>query len=310
MAARSDARQRRRRRMAEMRGRGDSGQAVDAAAQALGRSAAAPRRLRRRDVFLGAGAGVVAGGLLSGLSWFDGQSRLTVPEPVLDLPEPIPDVTEPIPDVPPAAPTAGVPEPDPGPAGSEKPFIAKSPEELDGHRHATLSHRLGDPGAPLLIVEYFSYTCSHCITYAAQIEPQVKESYIDTGQAVLVARHRPFDTNAISASRVAIAASQQDPAAFWPMHYRLLNQIRQMAANGYGWEDFEPIGNELGLDGGRLVQDAQSDRTSEILQANISEASGLEVNGTPTFFLNGVRMVGAGSLNEFLAAIEEALGSA
>ena len=239
----------------------------------------------------------MAGGLLGGLNWFDAQSRLSVPEPIFNAATP-------------TSPIAGAPAAEPDTELGEKPFIARSPEELDGHRHATLSHRLGDPGAPLLIVEYFSYTCPHCITFAAQIEPQVKESYIDTGQAVLVARHRPFDTNAISASRVAIAAAQQDPAAFWPMHYRLLNQIRAMAANGYSWEDFEPIGNELGLDGKLLVEAAQSDLTSEILQANISEASGLDVNGTPTFFLNGERKVGAGTLNEFLAAIEEALGRA
>lgn len=296
MPGRSDARQRRRRRMAEVRTRAAADQ-TGAAAPAPDQSRAEPRRLRRRDIFLGTGAGIVAGGLLGGLNWFDAQSRLSVPEPTFDAPIP-------------AAPVAGAPGPDTEPESGEKPFIARSPEELDGHRHATLSHRLGDPGAPLLIVEYFSYTCPHCITFAAQIEPQIKESYIDTGQAVLVARHRPFDTNAISASRVAIAAAQQDPAAFWPMHYRLLNQIRQMAANGYSWEDFEPIGNEFGLDGKLLVEAAQSDRTSEILQANISEASGLEVNGTPTFFLNGKRKVGSGSLNEFLAAIEEALGSA
>ena len=284
--------------MAEVRTRGDAEQSA-AAPLAPGPSplAGQPRQLRRRDVFLGTGAGVVAGGLLAGLNWYDAQTRLSVPEPIFDAPAP-------------TNPTAGAPEPVPESESSEKPFIAKSPEELDGHRHATLSHRLGDPGAPLLIVEYFSYTCPHCIVFAAQIEPQVKETYIDTGKALLVARHRPFDTNAISASRVAIAAAQQDPAAFWPMHYRMLNQIREMAANGYSWEDFEPIGNELGLDGQRLVADAQSDFTSEILQANISEASGLEVNGTPTFFLNGQRKVGAGTLNEFLAAIEEALGNA
>ena len=263
-----------------------------------GPSGRQPRRLRRRDVVLGTGAGVLAGGLLAGLNWADAQSRLTVPEPIaFDPPEP-------------AAPVASTAPAEPAPDSGEKPFIAKTPEELDGHRHATLSHRLGDPGAPLLIVEYFSYTCPHCISFAALIEPQVKETYIDTGQALLVARHRPFDTNAISASRVSIAAAQQDPAAFWPMHYRLLSQIRQMAANGYSWEDFEPIGTELGLDGRLLVETVQSDLTSEILQANISEASGLDVNGTPTFFLNGERKVGGGTLNEFLASIEEALDKA
>ena len=300
MAGRSDARQRRRRRMAEVRTHAapEQSKAVAPAAPAAPEpSGRRPRRLRRRDVLLGTGAGVLGGGLLSGLNWFDAQSRMRVPEPIFDPPTPL-------------APIESTPEPDPESESAEQPFIAKSPEELDGHRHATRSHRIGDPGAPLLIVEYFSYTCPACIAFAALIEPQVKESYIDTGKAVLVARHRPFDTNAIAASRVSIAAAQQDPAAFWPMHYRLLNEIRAMAANGYSWEDFEPIGNELGLDGKLLVEDTQSDLTSKILQANMSEASGLEVNATPTFFLNGVRKVGGGKLNEFLAAIEEALGNA
>ena len=67
--------------MAELSARGDAGPTLSAAA-ASGQSIAQPRRLRRRDVFLGAGAGVVAGGLLGGLNWFDAQSRLTVPEPI------------------------------------------------------------------------------------------------------------------------------------------------------------------------------------------------------------------------------------
>ena len=303
MPARSGSRQRRQRRLAELhRNLAAAPLEMDMpAAESAGPPMSGQRRLRRRDVLLGASAGVAGGGLLAGLNWFDAQSRRTVADPI---------AIEPLEIATPAA--TAVPGPDltSEPESTEKPFIAQSPEELDGHRNATLSHRLGDPGAPLLLVEYFSYTCSHCISFAALIEPQVVETYVDTGQALLVARHRPFDTDAISASRVAIAAAAQDPAAFWPMHHLLLNRIRDMAANGYSWEEFEPIGAELGLDGKLLVEDAQSDATSEILQANISEASRLEVNATPTFFLNGERMVGSGSLNEFLAAIEKTLGNA
>ena len=83
-----------------------------------------------------------------------------------------------------------------------------------------------------------------------------------------------------------------------------------MAENGYDWEDFGPLGEELGLDGELLVSAAQSDAASNLLQANLAEAGNLDVNATPTFFINGERKIGAGSLDEFISELNSAVAAA
>ena len=192
--------------------------------------------------------------------------------------------------------------------------VGKTVENLGdadlSHRIASRSHRLGEISAPVLLVEYFSYTCPHCATYEALIEPQLIETFVDAGKVLMVARHRPFGSDAINGSRVAIAAAQQDPAAFWPMHSLLFERIGPMAENGYDWEDFGPLGEELGLDGELLVSAAQSDAASNLLQANLAEAGNLDVNATPTFFINGERKIGAGSLDEFISELNSAVAAA
>ncbi len=296
MARRSDAHRRRQRRMAEAHSA--QAQAIEAIAADLtvedGESTGR-RPLRRRDVLVGAAAGLGFGGLLSGLNWFDAQSRIDdegTAEISADSAPPAAADSEAVIDSPVAA------------------FEAQNPSELEGHRIASLSHRLGEISAPVLLVEYFSYTCPHCATYEALIEPQLIETFVDAGKVLMVARHRPFGSDAINGSRVAIAAAQQDPAAFWPMHSLLFERIGPMAENGYDWEDFGPLGEELGLDGELLVSAAQSDAASNLLQANLAEAGNLDVNATPTFFINGERKIGAGSLDEFISELNSAVAAA
>src|SRR5690625_1142278 len=64
---------------------------------------------------------------------------------------------------------------------------------------------LGDPDAPLTIIEYASLTCPHCANFHLDVLPQVKEEWIDSGRASLVYRHFPLDNVALSAALVAEA---------------------------------------------------------------------------------------------------------
>lgn len=58
---------------------------------------------------------------------------------------------------------------------------------------------IGNPKAPLTIVEYSSLTCHHCAEFHTKVLPEIKKKYIDTGQVKLHFRHFPIDVRSVLA---------------------------------------------------------------------------------------------------------------
>src|SRR5256885_15632799 len=65
---------------------------------------------------------------------------------------------------------------------------------------------LGNPDAPITIVEYASLTCPHCAHFANEVLPELKKKWIDTGKAKLVLRDYPLDEPALRAAMIARCA--------------------------------------------------------------------------------------------------------
>ena len=65
---------------------------------------------------------------------------------------------------------------------------------------------IGDPNAPVTLVEYAMFTCPHCATFAKEVMPQIKENYIDTGKVRLVFREVYFNKPALWAAMIARCA--------------------------------------------------------------------------------------------------------
>jgi protein-disulfide isomerase len=62
---------------------------------------------------------------------------------------------------------------------------------------------LGDPNAPVTIIEYASFTCPHCAAFHRDDLPEVKKQLIDTGRAKFVFRDFPLDRRALAAGMMA-----------------------------------------------------------------------------------------------------------
>jgi protein-disulfide isomerase len=73
---------------------------------------------------------------------------------------------------------------------------------------------LGDPDAPVTIIEYFSLTCPHCAAFHKETLPVLKERYIDTGKVKLVLRDFPLDRYALFAAVIAHCAGPERYPAF------------------------------------------------------------------------------------------------
>jgi len=157
-------------------------------------------------------------------------------------------------------------------------------------------HTSGAEDAPLTVVEYGDFQCPHC----RNAYPIVKKVQQQLGARLrFVFRNFPLTQihpEAEHAAEAAEAAGAQ--GAFWQMHDRLFE--RQFALED---DNLVEYARELGLDADRLrgALDAGTYRTKVRDDFMSGVKSG--VNGTPTFFINGVRYDGSYDLGSLLEAI-------
>src|SRR5260370_15987936 len=88
----------------------------------------------------------------------------------------------------------------PGPAPTA---VAATPDKTALLAIQPTDHVLGDPKAPVTLIEYASFTCPHCAHFATQILPEVKKKWIDSGKVKLIYRDFPLDQTAVKAAQLA-----------------------------------------------------------------------------------------------------------
>ncbi len=76
-------------------------------------------------------------------------------------------------------------------------------QDLPSNADLLADRVLGDPKAPITIIDYASLTCSHCANFHGQILPELKKNWVDTGKAKFVYRDFPLDGIALRASKLA-----------------------------------------------------------------------------------------------------------
>ena len=156
---------------------------------------------------------------------------------------------------------------------------------------------LGNPNAPITIVEYASLTCPHCAHFTDEILPQIKKEWIDTGKAKLVLRDFPLDGEALKAAMIARCAPPDRFYAFIDTFFA--DQDKWVQAS-----DFQAALGRLAELGGmsKTAVDACLKDTAlenKILQGRLTAGKQLGVDATPTFFINGTKFTGAPTVEQF-----------
>lgn len=160
-------------------------------------------------------------------------------------------------------------------------------------------HIQGADDAPVTLVEYGDYECSHC----GEAYPIVKKLQKKMGDKMrFVFRNFPLTQmhpHAMQAAEAAEIAAAQDK--FWEMHDILYENQKAL-----GDESLIAYAEAVGLDAEDFAEDLENDAYEEKVRADFMGGVESGVNGTPTFFINGIRHNQPWDYETLLAALEKA----
>ena len=174
----------------------------------------------------------------------------------------------------------------------------------DGRAHLTLpvgerDHCDGPANAPVTLVEYGDYECPHC----GRAYPIIKEIQRRLGSKLrFVFRNFPLGEShphAQHAAEAAEAAAAQ--GKFWEMHDMLYEHQQAL-------DDRHLLGyaKSLGLDASRVHDELVSHAHARRVREDFSSGVRSGVNGTPTFFINGIRHDDSWDAETLVSALEDA----
>lgn len=162
---------------------------------------------------------------------------------------------------------------------------------------------LGNPDAPVTLVEFGDFQCPFCKRLFDTTEKEVIEKYVKTGKVKLVYRDFPLSSIHAMAQKAAEAsecADEQDK--FWPYHDLLYGRQDRLSV-----ENFKAWARELGLNGARFDSCLDTGKYEKEVQDDFRAGQQAGVSGTPASFVNGRIITGAVPFAQFEQIIEEEL---
>jgi protein-disulfide isomerase len=162
------------------------------------------------------------------------------------------------------------------------------------------SYAIGPADAPITIVEFSDYQCPFCRRWHDEVYEPLLAAY--PGKIRMVYRHFPLTSihpDAMSASEAAMCAGEQD--AYWNFHEKLFS------SDSLGKAAYIQYAQDLGLNMADFETCLTAHKYQQAIQADIDFAVNLGIRSTPTFFINGLAIVGAQPLDVFKQVIDKEL---
>jgi protein-disulfide isomerase len=163
----------------------------------------------------------------------------------------------------------------------------------------------GSPNAKVTIVEFSDFQCPFCARFAAQTLPQIEEKYIKTGKVKLVYRDFPLNFHQYAQKAAEAAECADEQGKFWEYHDILFQKQSEWAT--VGESKFKEYAQQLGLNTQKFNQCLDSGKYANEVQKDYNDGLKYGVSGTPTFFINGIKVVGAQPYSVFEQIIEQEL---
>ncbi|MFM1960841.1 MAG: hypothetical protein RL588_2358 [Pseudomonadota bacterium] len=166
---------------------------------------------------------------------------------------------------------------------------------------------LGDPKAPVKMVEYASASCTHCATFNNSVFPEFKAKYIDTGKVHYTLKEFLTPPNELAAAGFLTAR-----CAGKDKYFTVLDAIFRSQQEIFQTGDMRGVllrvAQSAGLTEAQFNTCISDEEALKALNARVDRAIKQDrITGTPAFFING-KSVGEGEIS--LAALEKAVAEA
>ncbi|WP_127115728.1 DsbA family protein [Shimia sediminis] len=147
---------------------------------------------------------------------------------------------------------------------------------------------MGDPNAPVELIEYASFTCPHCASFHEAVLKPLKADYVDTGKVKVVFRDVYFDRVGLWASMVARCGGEE---RFWGMTDLLMKGQKDWAGSGDPATisgELRKVGRLAGLGEEQINACMQDEDKAKALVAwSEKNLKTHDISGTPTMIING-----------------------
>jgi protein-disulfide isomerase len=139
---------------------------------------------------------------------------------------------------------------------------------------------LGDPNAPITIIEFADYGCPHCQTYHPEITRFIKD-FVETGRAAFEYRSFPTAGGALTVftSQIAECIDNERPGAFWEAYKRFYDLA---GTARYNQDAARTVANDLGMNYTALLS-CQSNAQQVNIDTQFGQTYG--VSGTPAVMM-------------------------
>ena len=154
----------------------------------------------------------------------------------------------------------------------------------------------------VVVYEFSDFQCPYCQQFWVQSYDKIKTEYVDTGKITLIYRHFPLSSIHPLAQKAAEASEcANDQGKFWDYHDSLFGD-QQLAVT-----DLKQKAEDLGLDTEKFNTCLDNGDKKSVVQTDLQAGQAAGVTGTPTFFIDGKKYVGALPYDVLSAAIDQAL---
>ncbi len=164
---------------------------------------------------------------------------------------------------------------------------------------------LGNKNAPITIVEFSDFQCPFCTKFYEQTLPLIEENYIKTGKVKFVYRDFPLSFHQYAQKAAEAAECAEEQNKFWEYHNILFEKQAEWSIGGI--DKLKEYTQSLGLNSNNFNGCLDSGKYANEVQKDFNDGQRYGVSGTPTFFINGIKLTGAQPFDAFKQVIEQEL---